>query len=406
MLRAHTWGSRGACWSWLVVAIVGLGGALPRARAEEPLTRLEPGPVPGTSAAVIVDDQTLICLSQLLPIGADRRPVADSATAQAEFLFSQLRAALSGTANQRMVKLNLMTDSDQSAAAAAAELARWVDFTGGPVLTVATGRSLLPGIRVSLDAIVAEPDSKNTRLSDRDYAALRPLVAAPKAVVARRVASGPLLFVSGQAEPGATIAEATRQTMLSLQRTLEWQNLTFDDVVAIRSFLSPLDQAGVAAGVIGEFSNAPQTLLEWNSPGTIEIELIAALNRPVPAGVEYLTPPGMTQSPLYSRAAAIQGRKLIFVSGLLGPPAADATGQVTGIFTRLEELLARAGGNLRHLVKATYFVSTDAASQKLNELRPRYYDPARPPAASKAPVSGVGFLGRQLTIDIIAVPAP
>ena len=45
------------------------------------------------------------------------------------------------------------------------------------------------------------------------------------------------------------------------------------------------------------------------------------------------------------------------------------------------------------------------ASQQLNEVRPRYYDPKRPPAASKATVHGVGLKQRSITLDMIAVPA-
>ena len=42
-------------------------------------------------------------------------------------------------------------------------------------------------------------------------------------------------------------------------------------------------------------------------------------------------------------------------------------------------------------------------ASKLNELRPKFYDPKRPPAASKAFVPGVGLAGPSLMIDMIAV---
>ena len=384
------------------------------AAAADQLTRLDPNPATGTSAAVVVRDASLVCLSQLLPVDAQRQPVAPTAAAQAEFLLGALRDALGDAARQRVVKLNIMTDSDESAVAVLPALARHVEFTGGPVVTFASGRPVLPGVKVSLDAVVAGPQAAggpggDERLANREFAPLRQLTAVARAQVAREVAPGPLWFVAGQAEPGATIAEATRKTMESLQRTLAWRQMTFRDVVAIRSFLSPMDQAAAAGDVIAEFCDAPQTLLEWNSPGSIEIELIAArpaAQQPANLPVEYLTPPGMNASPVFSRVASSAGPTLIFVSGLTGEPGSDAAGQVTEIFARLEALVGRAGGNLKHLVKATYFVSTDAASQSLNVLRPKYYDPARPPSASKAPVTGVGLPGRQLTVDMIAVPAP
>jgi enamine deaminase RidA (YjgF/YER057c/UK114 family) len=54
-------------------------------------------------------------------------------------------------------------------------------------------------------------------------------------------------------------------------------------------------------------------------------------------------------------------------------------------------------------VKATYYVSDADASAALNRLRPRYYDPKRPPAASKAQVAGVGVPDRTVVVDLIAV---
>ena len=90
--------------------------------------------------------------------------------------------------------------------------------------------------------------------------------------------------------------------------------------------------------------------------------------------------------------------------GLYPPQPGTGGEQVAGVFDRLKAVLARTGSDFRHLAKATYYVSADDASRKLNELRPRYYDPKRPPAASKAVVPGVGMAGRTVTLDMIAVP--
>jgi enamine deaminase RidA (YjgF/YER057c/UK114 family) len=83
-----------------------------------------------------------------------------------------------------------------------------------------------------------------------------------------------------------------------------------------------------------------------------------------------------------------------------------ASAEVTGAFSQLEDLMRVSGSDLRHLVKATYYVSGEAASLGLNQQRPRYYDPARPPAASKALVIGVSAGKRTLSMDMIAVPVP
>ena len=111
-------------------------------------------------------------------------------------------------------------------------------------------------------------------------------------------------------------------------------------------------------------------------------------------------------SPLFCRVVRVNRGPLIYTSGLYGPAAATGAEQVRAILDTLGGVISDAGGDFRHLVKATYYVADEDASRALNDLRPRYYDPSRPPAASKATVAGVGSEGRSITLDMIAVPKP
>ena len=61
------------------------------------------------------------------------------------------------------------------------------------------------------------------------------------------------------------------------------------------------------------------------------------------------------------------------------------------------------GTDLEHLVKATYYVSDDDASKGLNDVRPEFFNPQRPPAASKAMIRAVGRTERTVLVDMIAV---
>ena len=61
---------------------------------------------------------------------------------------------------------------------------------------------------------------------------------------------------------------------------------------------------------------------------------------------------------------------------------------------------------MRHLVKATYYVSDNDAARWVDRTRPRVFDPVRPPAASKLMVHGVGHPRRTMTVDMIAVGTP
>jgi enamine deaminase RidA (YjgF/YER057c/UK114 family) len=165
-------------------------------------------------------------------------------------------------------------------------------------------------------------------------------------------------------------------------------------------------EAGLRA-VLGNGELPPVVLVEWESSLPIEIELVA-WGGPIEAGmpaVEYFTPPGMTTSPVYSRVARTASEETIYISGLFGVKGTTAKEETEELFAQLGEILTAAGSDFKHLAKATYYVASDDASSQLNALRPNYYDPQRPPAASKALVRGVGIKGKTTTLDMIAVPA-
>jgi enamine deaminase RidA (YjgF/YER057c/UK114 family) len=233
--------------------------------------------------------------------------------------------------------------------------------------------------------------------------------------------NGTRIYVSGQAERNRLLPEATRKTLESLRATLRFLGRGDKDIVQLKAFLSPMADASVVrrefAAFFGKRPVPPLVLVEWKSSPTvpIEIELVAwGGKNHAGEAVEYLTPPGMKASPVYSRVARINHSRSIYVSGLFasGPTDQNADAntpqagqrEVKEIFLTLDSILKKAGSDFRHLVKATYYVSTDSASSKLNELRPNYYDPQRPPAASKAVVASVGRPGLGLTMDMIAVP--
>lgn len=73
------------------------------------------------------------------------------------------------------------------------------------------------------------------------------------------------------------------------------------------------------------------------------------------------------------------------------------------IFQSLGNILKSIGSDFEHLVKATYYVSDDLAGSKLNDIRPEFFNPLRPPAASKAKVRGVGVPDKTVSLDMIAV---
>ena len=99
---------------------------------------------------------------------------------------------------------------------------------------------------------------------------------------------------------------------------------------------------------------------------------------------------------------SIHSQNRIYVAGLHSSGQQADVSQVKSVFDQLTSSLSSHRSDLRHLAKATYYVTTPGASGELNRLRPSLYDPKRPPAASKAMVSGVGYKGQTISIDMIA----
>lgn len=157
-----------------------------------------------------------------------------------------------------------------------------------------------------------------------------------------------------------------------------------------------------------EGSTAPPiVLVEWKSELPIEIELVASsrVSAADAPPVEYLTPPGLPASPIFSRIARVNASKIIYISGLYtGKPGQSANTEVQALFPLLQETVQMGASDLEHLVKATYYVTDGEVSALLNKIRPDFYHPQRPPAASKAEIAGTGLAGHRLTLDMIAVP--
>ncbi|MEX0585517.1 MAG: RidA family protein, partial [Pirellulales bacterium] len=150
----------------------------------------------------------------------------------------------------------------------------------------------------------------------------------------------------------------------------------------------------------------PTAVVEWISSLPIEIEMVVHSPVDTPGtGVTHEWLPWLTKSPVYCRLTRVHSDTQVFVSGCFGDLHDSDTRQVAHVFQTLQDRLAEAGSDLQHMAKATYYVTNEAASQSVNEIRPMLYDSEHPPAASKAMVSGVGMPQLTVTLDMIAVPA-
>ena len=297
----------------------------------------------------------------------------------------------------RVVKLHITAKDNAAVDAAAAEIKqRYAQSL--PAVTVVVGKLFDTEATLGIDAVIAFKGSpkEGVRVEEDSFG--------------RILHPGARVYVSGQAEKDKTNAGAVIGTMQSLSNSLEAVNAKPDDIVQVKVFLNPIRTEKRVRSEIQQFlgdRKIPVVCVEWSSTLPVEIELVAACPAGVvKSGIEYLTPPTMTTSPLYARMAKLNGKDTIYIGGLTarGTEALSGEDEVKDIFASLRDILKETGSDYENLVKATYYCANEDTSKALNTLRPNYYNPTRPPAASKAIVGGVGRDKRFLTVDMIAAP--
>lgn len=368
---------------------------------------LNPNKETGSSQAVVASNEPLAVTAQILPLQGNAIVGKGDLDKQFDAVFSTLGLILknAGTDFDQVIKLHVCLSSEESVAAIQKALAKRFARSTKPATTFVIGTLAHPDALIAIDAVALakqEPGAKERGRVKTDYG---------ESYDSSILPAGPSVYVAGQAEKGKDMAEATRNTMVSLGKTLDFLGLKTEDIVQLKCFMNPMSDVGAVSKELSEFFKGPTppvVYVEWLAgPSSIEIELIASAKRlkDLPdEPVSFLTPPFMQASPVFCRVTRINHGKKIFISGLYGDKATNAEDEVREIFGNLETILKQTDSDLKHLVKATYYVSTEEASKKLNELRPRYYDPKRPPSASKAMVKGVGMAGKSITLDMIAVP--
>ena len=360
----------------------------------------------GGALAVEVGDVPLVHTGQILPLDAKGEVLKGNPTAQASYALAEVLSVIGGASGdpEKVIRLNVSAANLDVVAAVKDAVRRRFDTGKRPAIAFVMGQLPKTGALVGIDAVAPARGKfdavKLVRLADSP-----PIAGGVHAAV---LPPGRRVYVSGQAEKGDTPADATRKTLASLRATLKWLGLSDSHVVQCKAFLKPVAAADAVSKEFnvhfGEGKVPPLVFVEWDSALPIEIELIAAAPGDGMPGLEFLTPPGMTASPVYSRVTRVKAERFLYTTGFVSTKPGTGEGQATDAFERLRGVLKDAGSGFDHLVKATYCVADEDASGALNKLRPNYYDPKRPPAASKAMVAGTGVKDRTLLMDFIAVP--
>ncbi len=368
-----------------------------------PIQYIGSNSINGSSDAVIVENAPLVHTKQFLPVDNKGKIIGQgSLDKQLDYIFKNITQVLkeSGSGADQIIKLNIFLKNADNINRVKTLISKKFQHARKPSITFAAGDLSHPDALISIDAIaVSSLKSDKVELTGGESQGQAQAAILP---------AGPVVYVSGQAAKG-DLASATKGTLSQLKETLISLGLTTKDIVQVKSFLTPMSSLDIVEKEFADFFRGetlpPLVFVDWiSSDPVIEIELIASspLTTVKASQVDYITPPGMLPSPVYSKVSRLNYGKKVYLSGIYGIRSGNTDSEVTSIFQSMEKVLKISGSDFNKLLKATYYISQDQYSKSLGDLRPKYYDPKLPPAASKAMIKGVGLNGVGISIDMIA----
>ncbi len=363
----------------------------------------------GMSQAVIVEGHPLVHTRQLLPLDGEGKLVGEgSVEKQVEQVLDNLDAVLSasGSSLGQLVRLNVYAIAPSTVDRVREQLAARLEPAVRPAITAVLTPMPHRDALVAVDAVAVAAEKGKTVALQRVEAVAGEEDCADAAVLPR----GGVAYLSGvPAEPGLT-KSAVDNSMSVLWKTLDTFKLTPAHVVQLKVFLRPASAADDVRRELKKYFPGqmvpPVVFVEWLGDPPVEIELIAQLpltGESTPK-VQYYNPPEVRPSQLFSRVALVRTDRQIYISSLfVKTPTGRRLEEALAVFDQLEAILAKAGSDLRHMAKGTYYVIDDGSASGMDRVRLWRYDLASAPAASKCMVHGVGKAERTMTLDMIAV---
>jgi enamine deaminase RidA (YjgF/YER057c/UK114 family) len=362
----------------------------------------------GTSQAVIVQGFPLVHTRQLLPLDPAGKLVGEgSADKQIEQVLNNLQAVLKdcGSDLDKVVRLNVYALAPATVTRLREILNTRLKPSVRPVITSVLTPMPYRSALVAVDAVATTTDDGKNVLLKRCETIAGDKPCADAAVLPR----GGVAYLSGQPAESSLTEPAATRSMDGLMKALGLLKLSCKDVVQLKIFLRPVTSAEAVLREVRKFfpdqATPPVVFVEWLASVPVEIEMIARLPLAGNAteNVRYFNPPEVRPSNVFCKVALVYTDRQIYVSGQYARSPSRGEPQAQYVFEQLREILAKTGSDIRHLAKATYYVSDHDAARWVDRTRPAVFDPSRPPAASKVMVHGMGMTGRTMTVDMIAV---
>lgn len=385
--------------------------AAPAAPAQPVLTR-QGTDSRGFAQAVIAGGQCLLVSRQILPVDREGRLAPGGEPpgrwqSQVEQLLANLEALLNenGSGWDKLVRVHGYVANPQAAGVLVEGLAKRIPDGQRPALALVETPLPLGGADLAVDVLAISAENVDVLTLRRSAQIWGEEGFADVALVP---VSG-LAFFSGYPEKGEP-AEAASKSLAGLLELGQQLGVVRADIAFLKVFAQPVGLSEVVKtklrSVFADQLVPPVAYVEWIASAPVEIEMIAVL-RTLSAlqdgKIRFYNPPGVKPSPTFTRVVLTAPGVYAFTGGVTAEQASDGTGEVRAIFEDLGNILREIGSDFRHLIKATYYVSGKESSTALDKLRPEYFDPSCPPAASKVTVHGVAVPDRSIVVDMIAL---
>lgn len=373
---------------------------------------IEPDEESGTSMATVAEDVPLAFTNQVFPWDDNGNlSVSNDLKVQVNQVMNNLESALQAadTDFSKLLRLNVYLQKKEHAKSVREIIKELLPKGAFPAITLIVANQAPEQVLVSMDGIAVAPMTSVTsrgvnlpynkgHFKKNNRAAVAVLPAGRK------------VFIAGQAEPGKDLLEASDKTMQNLFATLAYIGASASDVVQVKAFINPIEDAAAVEEVIAAFFRGQQVppivMVEWSvEENKAEIELVASAPEHYndKEAVSYYAPPWMIQATTYSRIVDIKEGGLMFTSGLYAEEGKNEEEKARNLFNTLSRILEKSGSDYDHLVKASYYPSHEKGRESLMKVRTAFYNPERPPVASLIRIQGTGREGIYLNVDMVAV---
>ncbi|MEX2565026.1 MAG: RidA family protein [Cyclobacteriaceae bacterium] len=376
------------------------------------ITYIEPNDETGSSLATVVRDVPLAFTDQIFPLDESGNLIGSTdIDEQVIQVFKNMERMLesAGTDLGNLLRLNIYLQHENHSKQVLEKIRILLPEGSFPAITLINAGQPREKVLLTMDAVATAP---STSVGDGVVSLLltEGLFGKSNRSGVALLPPGRKVFISGQAEPGENLLEASDKTMQNLFATLAYIGASAKDVVQIKAFINPIEDAAEVEEVIAAFFRGqkvpPIVMVEWlQEQSKAEIELIASApeSQKEKESVSYYAPPWMSQATTFSRVVDVKKGGLFFTSGLYAEEGDDEESRARNLFRTLTRVLQKAGSDYDHLVKATYYPSHEKGREGLVNVRTEYYNPVKPPAASLIRIQGTGRKGVYLNVDMIGV---